>query len=91
MTGVAKRTSPRAGFFGSSTGGTFRGLSVGLGVGVAIELVFRGAGAIAVLFAAVEGTTAGAGEELAAAKETSGCETGLETEGVDSAAGEAAG
>ena len=76
MTGVAKRTSPRADFFGSSTGVAFRGLTVGPGAGVAIKFVFREAGAMGVLFVEAEGTaTAGA-----AATETSGCETGLETE-----------
>ena len=97
MTGVAKRTSPRADFFGSSTGVAFRGLTVGLGGGVAIEFVFREAGAKGVLFPVAEVTVAGgvtgdvAGTELAAATETSGCETGLETEGAGSAADETAG
>src|ERR1700746_2743584 len=94
MTGVAKRTSPRADFLGSSTGVAFRGLTVGLGVCVPIKFVFREAGARGVLFAAAEVTATGgvtggvAGEELAAATETSVRETGLETEGVGSVAGE---
>jgi hypothetical protein len=94
MTGVAKRTFPRADFFGSSPGVRFRGLTVGLGVGVAIKFVFREAGARGVLFAAAEVTATGevtggvAGEELPAATETSSRETGLETEGVGSVADE---
>jgi hypothetical protein len=91
ITGVAKRTSPRAGFFGSSTGSAFRGLTDGLGGGVAIGFVFREADATGALFAAEEGTAAGgttagaAGEELAAPTEASGYETGFEMEGIGSA------
>ena len=97
MDGVANLTSPSAGFFGSSTGGAFRGLKAGLGAGVKIEFVLRGAGATGVLFAEEEGTATGgttgdvAGEELTAATEASECVMGLEMEGVGSAAGEPAG
>lgn len=98
MTGVAKRTSPSAGFFGSSTGVAFRGLTIGLGGGVATEFVLREAAGKGVFFGEAGALADGdvteedaTGSELAAATETSGCETGLETGGAGSGDGEAAG
>src|SRR5260370_33258818 len=94
MTGVARRTSPRAGFLGSSTGRILRGLGLEFEeeLGVTIELVFRETGAAGVFFAVAETTGAGAlteaevGDELAAATGTSGYETGFAVRGGSAAA-----
>ena len=85
MTGVARRTSPSAGFFGSSARDVFRGLEVALVAGGGVKFVFRGAGATGALFIAAEGTAAGgrtgAGAELAAEVEISGREAVFAKEG----------